>query len=146
MINSFRDKYRFLSNFYPCRVNYFGTIYNSSEHAYMAAKTHDVGWKWKIVQAQTPGQAKRLGRQAPLRPDWEQLKFSIMSGIVFAKFHQNPDLLKLLLETGDQELVEGNTWGDTVWGVCDGKGTNWLGIILMRVRKHFQEKNNAQNS
>ena len=33
-----------------------------------------------------------------------------------------------------KELVEGNTWNDTLWGVCEGKGRNILGIILMEIR------------
>ena len=39
----------------------------------------------------------------------------------------------ILIEV-QQELVEGNTWGDKVWGVCDGVGENNLGKTLMRIR------------
>ena len=42
-----------------------------------------------------------------------------------------------LLATGKATLVEGNSWGDTFWGVCRGKGKNMLGKILMRVRKRL---------
>ena len=52
---------------------------------------------------------------------------------------QNPELGNKLLETGNQELVEGNTWGDIFWGVCNGKGQNWLGKILMMVRDEIRE-------
>lgn len=45
----------------------------------------------------------------------------------------------MLLKTGDEELVEGNTWGDTFWGVCKGKGRNELGKILMKVREEFRK-------
>lgn len=55
-----------------------------------------------------------------------------------AKFLQNPDLADKLVATGDAELIEGNTWGDTVWGVCNGSGENRLGEILMRVRSEIQ--------
>jgi predicted NAD-dependent protein-ADP-ribosyltransferase YbiA (DUF1768 family) len=34
--------------------------------------------------------------------------------------------------------VEGNSWGDTYWGVCKGKGQNKLGHILMQVRSTFK--------
>lgn len=51
-----------------------------------------------------------------------------------AKFSQNPDLADKLVATKDAELIEGNTWGDRIWGVCDGIGENRLGKILMRVR------------
>ena len=57
-----------------------------------------------------------------------------------AKFTQNPGLLDKLLATGDAELVEGNTWGDQVWGVCDGVGENHLGKTLMRIRSELRNK------
>lgn len=38
------------------------------------------------------------------------------------------------LATGDAILIEGNTWGDRFWGVCEGFGQNHLGHVLMRVR------------
>ena len=43
-----------------------------------------------------------------------------------------------LLDTGDTELIEGNNWHDTFWGVCKGKGQNNLGKILMEVRKDIR--------
>jgi predicted NAD-dependent protein-ADP-ribosyltransferase YbiA (DUF1768 family) len=40
-----------------------------------------------------------------------------------------------LLETKGYYLIEGNTWGDRVWGQCPvGVGKNWLGEILMSIR------------
>lgn len=58
-----------------------------------------------------------------------------MHDLVLRKFTAHPDLTELLLVTGDAELIEGNTWGDTTWGVCRGKGENLLGKILMAVRE-----------
>lgn len=77
-----------------------------------------------------------MGRRVKLRPDWEQVKTAVMEEVVRAKFTQNPDLAALLLSTGDAELIEGNTWGDTCWGVDlrTGRGENRLGRILMKVR------------
>ena len=81
-----------------------------------------------------PQAAKRLGRRVELRPDWESVKYDVMYQVCKAKFTQNPNLLERLLATGDAELVEGNTWGDQVWGVCKGVGENHLGKTLMRIR------------
>jgi hypothetical protein len=47
-------------------------------------------------------------------------------------------LKQLLLATGDKELIEGNTWGDTFWGVCNGIGQNHLGKILMAKRTELK--------
>jgi ribA/ribD-fused uncharacterized protein len=82
----------------------------------------------------TPGKAKRAGRNLQLRHDWEKVKYDVMLDIVFAKFYQHPELAAKLLATGDAELIEGNWWNDTTWGVCNGVGSNWLGRILMMVR------------
>lgn len=91
---------------------------------------------WAFVsKIATPGQAKRYGsRVLALRPRWEAMKIRIMARVVRAKFRQNSSLLSLLLATAPSELVEGNTWGDTFWGQCRGKGTNHLGLLLMEVR------------
>ena len=61
------------------------------------------------------------------------VKVKLMFVLVTEKFKQNPELKQKLLETGNQELIEGNTWNDTFWGVCNGQGQNWLGKILMLV-------------
>ena len=55
--------------------------------------------------------------------------------------HRRISDLPQLLDTGDQELVEYNTWGDTYWGVCTRirQGQNWLGKILMEVREELQK-------
>ena len=57
-----------------------------------------------------------------------------MRMVISMKFDQNPDLKAKLVATGNQELVEGNTWYDTFWGKCGGVGENWLGRLLMAYR------------
>ena len=89
-----------------------------------------------ILLCATPGDAKRLGSRAKLRPDWEEVKVQIMHNLVLQKFQQY-NLRKLLLDTGDQYIQEGNNWGDRFWGVCNGVGENHLGKILMSVREHY---------
>lgn len=86
-----------------------------------------------------PSEAKRLGRRVKLRDDWEEVKELVMYEICYHKFNQNPDIKRMLLNTGDAELIEGNTWGDCIWGVCNGVGNNLLGKILMRVRNELKE-------
>jgi predicted NAD-dependent protein-ADP-ribosyltransferase YbiA (DUF1768 family) len=60
-----------------------------------------------------------------------------MEDLVRLKFTTHPDLCERLLTTGDAELIEGNSWNDTFWGVCRGKGRNELGKVLMKVRSEL---------
>ncbi len=131
MISNFRGKYAFLSNFYEVPVSYHGYTFGSNEAAFQAAKCPN---RAKEFVSLKPAEAKKLGRRVELRPEWEYIKERVMFEIVLNKFNQNPQLAKMLLATGEEELVEGNTWGDRTWGVCDGVGQNRLGKILMKVR------------
>lgn len=143
VIDKFDDtEFRFLSNFYPAAVNYEDIVYATSEHAYQAAKTLDINQRHNIAMLETPGKAKKYGKTVRLRPAWDDIKISIMKEIVESKFQQNPKLIEKLLATDDAILIEGNTWGDKFWGVCDGEGENNLGKILMYVRECLRENTN----
>lgn len=136
MIDSFTGPYRWLSNFWIVPVMFEGVQYRSVEHAYVAAKTLDLDKREEIRAVETPGQVKRLGRKLTLRPDWDAVKLGVMEILLRSKFRQE-HLRKLLLSTGSVELIEGNTWGDTYWGVCDGVGENHLGKLLMKLRSEY---------
>lgn len=138
MILSFRDEYFFLSNFYPVEIKLDGIVYPNAETAFQAQKTLDVEERRKFSMLKNPVQAKRLGRKVKLRDDWEEVKLDIMTEVVSQKFLQHPHLIEMLLQTGDEELVEGNKWGDRFWGVCKGKGENHLGKILMKIRDAYK--------
>lgn len=136
-ITDFRGPYRWLSNFQTVDVELDGFFYPTTEHAYQAAKTLDPTQRSVVRDAESPGKAKRLGQKLNLRPDWEDVKVTIMLDLQRQKYRR-ADLREKLLSTGDAELVEGNTWGDRFWGVCDGEGLNWLGRLLMRVRDEIR--------
>jgi ribA/ribD-fused uncharacterized protein len=135
-ISTFKTKdFQFLCNFYPCKIIYDGIEYPSSEHAFQAAKTLDGIERLKICDLSTPVEAKRAGRKLKsIRPDWDNIRLQIMEDIVRAKFTQHPELAAKLKATGNRELIEGNWWNDTFWGVCNGVGENNLGKILMKIR------------
>jgi hypothetical protein len=137
-INSFKGDYAFLSNFFPAPTIHDGILYNCSEVAYAAAKSMDLMERIKFVTL-NGAQAKKLGKSVKLREDWEEVKIKIMYSIVLDKFTRNPVLCLKLAKTGGAELVEGNYWHDTFWGVCNGVGSNHLGIILMEVRDLLYE-------
>jgi ribA/ribD-fused uncharacterized protein len=135
-ISSFKGNYDFLSNFYLCPMSFNGTIYGSSEAAFQAQKTFDYTIR-EIFSTLSPKLSKRLGNAIRCRPDWDTIKVKLMEEIVREKFTQNLDLAKRLISTGEEELVEGNTWRDTFWGVCNGVGENHLGKILMNIREEL---------
>lgn len=137
VIASFSGEYAFLSNFYPVKITYEGDVYPSVEHAYQAAKTLDLASRERIRLCITPGKAKRLGGNVEVREDWLSLRVTIMRRLVHSKFEQ-PFLRRMLVATGGHQLIEGNGWGDTFWGVCNGVGENNLGKILMGVRDELR--------
>lgn len=142
-IVDFRGEYRFLSNFHPCEVLFEGETYPSSEHAFMAAKTLDPALRRHIARLPTAKEAKAAGRALVLRPDWDaKVRRAVMRAVVGDKFRRNVNLREMLLATGERTLIEGTFWHDQTWGVCvcpqhGGKGSNWLGEILMDERTAY---------
>lgn len=134
-VPSFRNELAFLSNMYECKVesNYYGCTFQNAEAAYQAMKCTVAVYEFINVDGYT---AKRLGKQVELRSDWNEVKLSIMEKILRAKF-QGELLQKLLAVKG--EIVERNNWGDFYWGICNGKGENHLGKLLMKIRDEAEE-------
>lgn len=137
-ISKFDGKFRFLSNFYESVFEYKGLLWKTAEHAYQAEKTNFIDLKEKIRMLPTASQAKKVGKKLPIREDWDQVKISVMEQIVYEKFKQNKKLMKMLIETDNALLEEGNYWNDTFWGICNGIGENHLGKILMKIREKLK--------
>lgn len=131
-------------------------IYPTVEHAYQAAKvpyaaTYQVyltnwgygerRWRERIRKVGSASQARRIGKLAslPVRSYWEVSRMSVMRVVLKQKFAPGRPERAQLLETGDALLVEGNTWGDTFWGICGDEGENWLGRLLMEIREGVRE-------
>ena len=132
-IDKFEGEFAFLSNFYPSLVVYENVHYPTVEHAYQAAKSEDSSIRRIMAFHKYPAQAKKAGKYIKLRKDWDLVKLGIMEELVTQKF-QDPALREMLDLTVGYELIEGNWWGDTFWGVCRGQGHNHLGHILMNIR------------
>lgn len=135
IICKFSGKYSFLSNFHLCDIidlDYPEIKYPSLENAYQASKTSDKEERKKFTNI-TPGQSKRLGRKVKLREDWDSIRIQIMEQLLRQKFKQ-PLLKDKLLKTNGCKLIEGNNWNDYFWGICNGKGHNNLGKLLMQIR------------
>ena len=144
IIDTFDDEYRFLSNFWSCKVSFYKdkVKYEAQtvEHAYQAMKANSTDDFLEILNVEHPGQAKRAGRKVKLKDNWDGIKDAIMTQMVRAKFTQNDDLKQKLKDTYPAILIEGNSWGDTYWGMIEGiGGKNKLGNILMTVREEIRK-------
>lgn len=137
MIDDFRGPYKWLSNFEPSPVTWGNLTYPTVEHAYQAAKTDSFVDRGRIQSASTPRKAREIGQTVEMSEDFEERKDHIMYMLLKQKF-AIPELKEKLLATGDQMLIEGNSWGDVHWGVCNGLGLNTLGRLLMKIRKEIR--------
>ena len=133
MIEQFDGRYRYLSNFWLCPVILDKVVYPSTENAYQAAKCASKIDRIDYVTC-SPSKAKELGQSSTKRHDWYDVKLDVMRKLLNQKFKCGTFNWFLLAGTGVQEIIEGNTWGDVYWGVCDGVGENHLGIQLMEIR------------
>lgn len=134
-------RYSCFSNFSRDPVRMKDKTWPTSEHYFQAQKFVGTEHEEQIRLAETPNEAANMGRsrKKPLRTDWELVKDSIMYGVVYEKFSSNENLRKILLETGNDELIE-HTRNDNYWGDgSNGTGRNQLGKTLMRVRKELRE-------
>jgi ribA/ribD-fused uncharacterized protein len=152
-----RKEFCFLSNFYLSPIVIKGVLWPDVEHYYQAQKSTNPAYQAAVMSAPTPGKAKRLGdsrvgdkriakkswfRKRPdlLRPDWNDIKLVIMKQTVTTKFSQNRELRKMLLATGQAELVE-DSGSDFFWGWgSDQSGQNHLGKLIMELRAELSDK------
>jgi ribA/ribD-fused uncharacterized protein len=142
MVNvvEFKGEYRFLSNFWPAMVSGpGGRVYPTVEHAYQASKSLDPS-VWSEVRALPgAGSAKNYGRHIDVRPDWNAVRLGIMESLLRQKFAPGSELAARLVAI-DGTIEEGNSWGDTFWGISlhTFEGENHLGRLLMDIRDELR--------
>ena len=139
MIKEFKDEYRWLSNFVPAKITLGKRTFASVEHAYQSEKSDDPDWKTYCTLETNPAVVKRQAKNVILRKNWDEMRDHIMIDCLIQKFSQEP-YKQLLLDTKNEEIQEGNYWGDDYWGVNlkTGKGQNKLGKIIMRIRNDIK--------
>jgi len=138
---STQDEFGEFSNFAYFSIKLDGKMWHTTEHYFQAQKFADVQYQERIRTERSPMIAARLGRdrKQKLRKDWESVKNNVMKKALLAKFSQHEDLKILLISTGEAKLIE-HTENDAYWGDGgDGKGKNYLGILLMQVREEISE-------
>lgn len=137
-------QWRDFSNLAPYPIVLHGEVWKSTEHYYQFRKFErsDPGYAQRIKEAPTPKDAKVLSLQNNnYSDDWDNIKVNVLREAVRTKFESYLELEKLLLSTGEEELIEANP-DDNFWGEGkDGLGKNIMGQILMEVRAYLRGKN-----
>lgn len=149
MIKEFQKLYRPLSNFWSIQIEYEGLMFYSTEAAYQAMKCANSEDRL-LFTSLTASQAKNKSKEFEIgklnkRTNWHDVNLQIMYNLNKQKFSSGY-LRELLLSTDEEELQEGNTWGDTFWGVdlASQIGENHLGKILMRVRSELRAEETSK--
>ena len=137
-----RAEYGWMSNFHDAPFIFLGCTWLTTEHAFQAAKVNFKGsWAKSIYEAATPGEAKRLGGECPLRERWGEVKVPTMRMILIAKFSQSISLCEKLLATDNRPIEEDAKW-DSFWGTGKtgpgGTGRNMMGHLLVRLRSELR--------
>lgn len=146
----------FLSNKYPAPFTLEGITYKHSEQYKMAKKAllfEDFKYYFMILEEDDPEKCKEYGRQVRYfqQDIWNKAKQEIVYNATYAKFAQNKQMKKSLLETGDKTIAKASPY-DKIWGIglssadpdahipISWKGENLLGKILMDVRERLREE------
>ncbi|MEQ6335245.1 NADAR family protein [Sphingobium sp. MK2] len=134
------------SNLYRREIEFEGETFATSEHAYQAGKARKPAVRKWLMEAPSPALLAMAAHGLyywDVAPGWSTSKFDRMRAVLRAKFTQHPDLLDLLLGTGEARLVETATVDNEVnrlWGEVNGVGRNMLGELLMELRAALRDQ------
>ena len=141
----------YLSNWYKSPFELDGVRFSSAEQYIMYRKCvifGDDASAGAVLASEDPAEQQAIGRRAAGYIDkvWAGMRQQAAYRGLYAKFSQNDDLKKRLLDTGDAWLVE-CAHSDTVWACGlrlddearfdaeNWRGQNLLGSTLMQVRE-----------
>ncbi|MFK7774540.1 MAG: NADAR family protein [Saprospiraceae bacterium] len=142
-----------LSQWWLCEFVVDDILYKSAEHWMMAEKARlfqDNEILEKIINCQSPAEAKKLGRQVRNFEveKWNEARYEIVKKGNHFKFEQNVEMKTFLRNTKNRVLVEASPV-DPIWGIGlakdnrksqypnQWKGLNLLGFALMEVREEL---------
>jgi hypothetical protein len=140
------------SNFYFADMEVDGEKYPHMEQYYQSQKAWSAGDHEKAAKIKgtgDPRKCKSLGKN--IKCDWD--KEAVMLKGLRAKFSQNPELKKALMDHAGYYIAEDSPY-DTYWGTGPRKGHVWagknrLGMLLMQVRDELlmeEEKTKTASS
>ena len=142
------------SQWHPCKFNVNGVEYISAEQYMMAQKAllfGDTDTHALIMAETDQKEIKKYGRLVSNfnKDDWDKNRFTIVLTASIAKFTQNADLKKILMDTELKTLVEASPF-DAIWGIkmasddyratdrSKWKGINLLGQALTMTREYIK--------
>ncbi|MEQ1561489.1 MAG: NADAR family protein [Nitrospira sp.] len=137
----YEKEFYMFSNFSSFIVEYDGYIWPTSEYAYQASKFTDESVINQIKNAKSSHEAFNISRnnEDKVKPNWSDIRVSVMEDIVRAKLDQHEYIKEKLLDTGSREIVE-NSPTDDFWGWGLNKdGQNQLGKIWMKLRDEIMK-------
>lgn len=158
------DKYVFfwkehpMCNFTKCKIKLINPKekleFTSSEQLFMYFKAKffsDAETAQKILNAETPEEARKLGRTVKNYNDkaWDKVRVGFMNHALKLKFTQNEDLKKKLLDPKfDGKTFVEAAYYDRIWGIGFNEieaennenkwGRNELGKLLTELRKELK--------
>lgn len=145
----------YLSNWFLSSFKIDNIEFSSVEQYMMYQKTitfSDTDVETKIMATNDVAVIKSLGRAVSNYDDsvWKEKREKVVFDGLMAKFSQNNELKKKLLDTGDSVLAECAV-KDMIWGIglsmkdpnrfdkAKWRGKNLLGIALMKVREALRK-------
>ena len=139
------------SNFYlpaDMHILHEGIAYQSVEHFFVAMKSVEDSVRLRVARIEHPAEAKKFGKSINRRPNWHQVKRSVMLYALRQKF-ENKHMKQALLNSGNQTIVHEVHWHDNFWASCvcpkcaDKEKVNLLGVLLMQIRAELVENANV---
>lgn len=121
-----------------------GIRYPSAEHFFQAGKFADESRRNAILALTDPAEVKALAWSdefSPcVRPDWDDVRLTVMYRALVEKFEQSPIARRALSASWPMPILDASV-NDSFWGVGpDGNGANHLGRLLERVRDQYMPR------
>lgn len=139
-INFIETRFHFLSPFSAHRIEIWGEVFHTVEHAYQSARLIESPEREEVKNSTSPLEAWRKAQVFKKIPELKNEKFdknSVMEELFRAKMAQHPDIVNILKESEDRELLKVYAT-DYYWGTGeDGSGENKMGKLWMKLRKEI---------
>jgi len=108
-----KDLYHCFSSFSKYSFIIDSLEWPTVNHYFQAMKFEDENYKTLIRNAADPYDASWLGkdRTKKIKNNWNEIRYSYMYKATKAKFEQNIEIRKILLDTGDRNIICHNPEG-----------------------------------